>query len=88
MKNNEWDSRELLAMLAHGQSLILEGTHSSIGYVYSLSVRDGADPGSSIIAVTDQNLLAKLRSIQGQVATEGLPIYYHEYLRPKKINRR
>ena len=60
--------------------LSLEGHHTPNGHVWSLSIRDGEFPGSNIIVVTDEKLLAKLRSINGQFVLEGLPVFYYEHL--------
>jgi len=78
---SQWDGlqHELLTMLPPGQHLGLESVHAPIGHVYSLSVRDDEFPGSNIIAVTDEQLLAKLRSVKGQFVHGGLRIFYHEY---------
>lgn len=49
------------------------------GKAYALSIRDDESPGSAIIKITDEQLLAKLRSIKGQFTSCGLPVYYYEY---------
>ena len=49
-------------MLVPGQNLALESVHGPNGDVYSLSVRDDEMPGSGLIIVADEELLAKLRS--------------------------
>lgn len=81
----QWDVErgELLAMLAPGQFLALERVHA--GYV-SLSVRDGETASSNIVAVTDEKLLAKLRSVKGQFVHEiwEFPIFYYEHWLKKK----
>jgi hypothetical protein len=60
-----------------GPCLSLQGSHSGI---YTLSVRDDEFPGSSLIEVTDEKLLEKLRSVNGQFTCHGLPVFYYEHL--------
>src|ERR1700747_3457943 len=93
---SQWNEveKELLDMIdpsAFGQCRTLAGSPvgraysiglslQGVGHAYSLSVRDGEFPDSNIIVVTDEKLLAKLRSINGQFFHEGLPVFYYEYL--------
>jgi len=82
--NNQQDS-ELRAMLSPGQWLIFQRVPSPVGHgdAYALSIQDGEEPGSAIIAVTEEKLLAKLRSIKGQYVFRyqhwTVPIFYYEY---------
>jgi hypothetical protein len=86
----EWKEfeQELLRMLAPGQWSTLESVSApdGHGYAYALSIREDEVPGSPIIAVTDEKLLAKLRSVKGQFVyrsnpwNRGLRVYYYEYL--------
>ena len=84
----EWTeqrSSEVRAMLSPGQCLIFQRVPSPDGHgdAYGLSIQDGEEPGSAIIAVTEEKLLAKLRSIKGQYVFRyqhwTVPIYYYEY---------
>jgi hypothetical protein len=45
-----------------------------------LSIKDDEFPGSNIVEVTDEKLLEKLRSVNGQLVYEGLPVFYYEHL--------
>jgi hypothetical protein len=82
--NNQQDS-ELRAMLSPGQWLIFQCVPSPDGHgdAYALSIQDGEEPGCAIIAVTEEKLLAKLRSIKGQYVFRyqhwTVPIFYYEY---------
>ncbi len=53
--------------------------------VYSFSLTEPTGfpevPTDKVFTPTDENLLAKLRSIRGQFVLAGSPVYYHEYLR-------
>ena len=81
----EQHSRELQAMLAPGQWLTfaLVPSPDGNGKAYALSVSEDEFPGSPIIAVTDEKLLAKLRTVRGQFVYRWrgsrTPIYYYEY---------
>jgi hypothetical protein len=72
---------------AHSIHFSLQGVQGPTGRVYSLSVRDGEFPDSNIIVVQDEKLLAKLRSINGQLVYEGLPIFYDEHLSEDGVER-
>ncbi len=81
---SEWQGSaiqsEILAMLVPGQWLTLVGASMPNGGAYSLSVRDDEVPGSNIIAVTDEELLVKLRSVKGQFAYLAYPVFCYEHL--------
>ena len=72
-------------MLAPDQYLALETFCTPNGHVYELSVRDSEFRSSNVIAVTDERLLTKLRSVNGQYVYVykqfRTPIFYCEYLR-------
>jgi hypothetical protein len=89
MTENDWNTmeRELLELMSKlnpaGSQwwLTWETVGTPNGTVNSLSIRDDEFPGSTIIEITDENLLAKLRTIKGQFVDErGWPIFYYEYL--------
>jgi len=89
MEWSQQQSREILDMLPikfnqvglpdHWISFALVPTPDGNGKAYALSIRDDEFPGSAIIKITDEKLLAKLRSIKGQFTYCGLPVYYYEY---------
>ena len=81
--NPQWEEvkRELLALLTPDQHLVWQGLQApTIGHVYALSIRNDEYPGSDLVAVTNEKLLAKLRSVKGQFVDGGLRIFYYEYL--------
>jgi len=68
-------------------SLCLEGVEMPIGNVFALSVRDDEFPGSNLVKITNEDLLAKLRVFKGQFCTSAhpsmpptIPIYWYEHL--------
>jgi hypothetical protein len=86
MSSTEWKelNEELVAMLSPLQWLALKRA----GHAWSLSVRDYRAGSSNAVVtndklrnvvVTDEQLLAKLRSIKGQFVYEGLPVFFYEY---------
>jgi hypothetical protein len=94
---NDWETmeRELLELMTKlapaGQQWFLgfETVSTPNGDACCLSIRDDETPGSNIIKITDENLLAKLRSIKGQYFLKWPPqlkhfpeppIFWHEYL--------
>lgn len=85
----EWDElmQELHTMIPPAPDqwpdrwIILQGVKTSDNHTYAwcLSIQDDEFPGSAIIAVRDEKLLAKLRSVKGQFVHQGLPVFYYEY---------
>lgn len=62
MSITEWGPQqdsELRTMLSPGQWLIFQRVSSPDGHgdAYALSIQDGEEPGSAIIAVTEEKLL-------------------------------
>jgi predicted RNA-binding Zn-ribbon protein involved in translation (DUF1610 family) len=86
---SEEQTNELQAMLAPGQSIAFARVPAPVGNgdAYALYVAELVAgfffPGCAIIAVTDEKLLAKLRSIKGQYIYRykhwGVPVFYYEY---------
>lgn len=66
-------------------SLILELTPVSTGRVYALYVGGNKFPNSDPIEITDEKLLEKLRSVNGQFTYDGRPIFYSENLKRTQI---
>jgi hypothetical protein len=52
----------------------------SSGNVCILSIRDDEFPGSDLIEITDEKLLEKLRSVNGQFTCSGRPVFYYDHL--------
>jgi hypothetical protein len=91
-KSKEW--KELFGLLTTaylpgptvgGQYLGLLSVRTPGGkMVLAAAVFDDIHPGSNLIEITDEKLLAKLRSIKGQFhdvpGTGDLPVFYYEYL--------
>jgi hypothetical protein len=91
----EQHSREIQAILRSGQSIAFEHVPAPDGSArdaYALYVTDSPPDAfipyspvpdmelrPSIIALTDEKLLAKLRSIKGQFTYMGFPLFYYEY---------
>jgi hypothetical protein len=50
------------------------------GHVYVLIIQDDDFPGSNLIEITDEKLLEKLRSVNGQFTSGKLPVFYYEHL--------
>ncbi len=49
--------------------------------MWSCSIRDGDGVwGGNIVTSTDENFMAKLRSINGQYVMAGLPVFYYEWI--------
>jgi hypothetical protein len=88
--NAQWDwdgiGKELWSMIrpedfaTNSVYIVLEGEDSPNGRAFALSIRDGECPGSNILPVQNEKLLAKLRSINGQFVCDGLPVFYYEHL--------
>jgi hypothetical protein len=52
----------------------------SLGNVCILSIREDEFPGSDLIEITDEKLLEKLRSVNGQFTCFGRPVFYYDHL--------
>lgn len=86
---SEQETNELQAMLSPGQSIAFARVPAPDGNgdAYALYVAELEDgfffPGCAIIAVTDEKLLAKLRTIKGQYVYRfqrwTVPVFYYEY---------
>ena len=53
-----------------------------LGDFYSLCIYEEgwfSHQGNATVAITDEKLLAKLRSINGQYIVDGLPVFYFEH---------
>jgi hypothetical protein len=61
-----------------GPCLSLELVPPRTGRVYILSIREDEFPGSARIKVTDEKLLEKLRIVNGQFTSHGLPVVYYD----------
>jgi predicted RNA-binding Zn-ribbon protein involved in translation (DUF1610 family) len=92
----EWDDerglelqREVETMLPPGQGIAFARVPAPDGNgdAYALYVAELVDgfffPGCPIVAVTDEKLLAKLRSVKGQYIYRyeqwAVPVFYYEY---------
>jgi hypothetical protein len=60
--------------------LILEAVPAPTGYVYALYLSEDECPGSDLMELTDEKLLDKLRSVNGQFTYERTPVCYYEHL--------
>jgi hypothetical protein len=49
-------------------------------HVCVLCIQDDEFPGSTRIEITDEKLLGKLRSVNGQFVHDGHPVFYYENL--------
>ena len=91
-KSKEWQELSGLLTTAYlpgptvgGQYLGLLSVRTPDGkMVLAAAVFDDIYPGSNLIEITDERLLAKLRNIKGQFhnvpGTGDLPVFYYEYL--------
>ena len=91
-KSKEWPELSGLLTTAYlpgptvgGQYLGLLSVRTPDGkMVLAAAVFDDIYPGSNLIEITDERLLAKLRNIKGQFhnvpGTGDLPVFYYEYL--------
>ncbi len=81
-ESKEW--QEIYDLLVPGQYFCLQNVSTINGEILAASVRDDEFPGSDLIEVNDEELLAKLRNINGQfVSNDGhvdLPIFHYEHL--------
>ncbi len=55
-----------------------EFVKTSDGIVCAFSLREGPLSGPNIIKITDEQVLAKLRSVKGQFVYGGLPVFYYD----------
>jgi hypothetical protein len=91
-KSKEWQELSGLLTTAYlpgptvgGQYLGLLSVRTPDGkMVLAAAVSDDIYPGSNLIEITDERLLAKLRNIKGQFhnvpGTGDVPVFYYEYL--------
>jgi hypothetical protein len=91
-KSKEWQELSGLLTTAYlpgptvgGQYLGLQSVRTPDDkMVLAAAVFDDIYPGSNLIEITDEKLLAKLRNIKGQFhnvpGTSDLPVFYYEYL--------
>jgi hypothetical protein len=91
-KSKEWQELSGLLTTAYlpgptvgGQYLGLLSVHTADDkMVLAAAVFDDIHPGSNLIEITDEKLVAKLRNIKGQFhdvpGTGDVPVFYYEYL--------
>lgn len=91
-KSKEWQELSGLLTTAYLPSVTVGGKYLGLlsvrtpdgKMVLAAAVFDDIYPGSKLIEITDERLLAKLRNIKGQFhnvpGTGDLPVFYYEYL--------
>jgi hypothetical protein len=91
-KSKEWQELSGLLTTAYLPSVTVGGKYLDLlsvrtpdgKMVLAAAVFDDIYPGSNLIEITDERLLAKLRNIKGQFhnvpGTGDLPVFYYEYL--------
>jgi hypothetical protein len=91
-KSKEWQELSGLLTTAYLPSVTVGGKYLGLlsvrapdgKMVLAAAVFDDIHPGSNLIEITDERLLAKLRNIKGQFhnvpGTGDLPVFYYEYL--------
>jgi hypothetical protein len=91
-KSKEWQELSGLLTTAYLPSVTVGGKYLGLlsvrtpdgKMVLAAAVFDDIYPGSNLIEITDERLLAKLRNIKGQFhnvpGTGDLPVFYYEYL--------
>jgi hypothetical protein len=70
----------LQSKIAPAPNLVLELVPLPTRNVYALYVSRSEFPNSDRVEITDETLLEKLRSVNGQFTWDGLPILYYENL--------